>query len=314
MTVITSQLLSEVLTNVRALFRQSFEAAMMNQGWMTFTTKISNAKQVEKLSWLGTDPTMQQFDGQLQTGGLNNFSYTMTNLLYKGGFEVERMALERDALSQIAPRAAHMGREAAAFAGRQVNALFEAPGNAFNSTAFFSDSHTIGDASIDNEHEVTSAAAVPTAAELRTYLAAVRNKMRKFRDDKNRVMGLVPDTLVIPGEIESAMRQALTGWDIGGQQGGVAAPSINGVEQIAGYNLIVNPYLTDVNDWYALHTRGEVKPFILTEEVAPTVESVTDPGSELLVVHEKVIYAARTSIATGVGHPAHAVKVVDAGS
>lgn len=314
MAVVTSQLLTNILTNTRAIFKAGFDRSKAIQGWMEFTTKIPNAKATEQLSWFGAVPQMALFKGQMQFGDLGNFSYSRTNELYKAGFELERLAIERDALGQLGPRTGGLAREAASHPGRLIMQLFESPGTAFDGTAFFSDTHTIGAATIDNEHEVTSAGAVPTPAELRTYLAGVRNKMRQFQDDKGVVMGLVPDTLVIPGQIESAMLQALTGSDISGTGDVVPKVTDNGVMMVGSYKVIVNPFLTDVNDWYALHTREEIKPFLFTEEITPSVEMVTDPNSEAGIIRDRFPISVRASYAVGVGHPAHAVKVVDAGS
>ena len=153
MALVTSDFLANALKNFRTLFANEFEAANALQGWRQFTMEIKSTSTEETYEWLGTVPKMEELKGGDfvfdEIGG--PFSLTITNLEWQAGFEIARVTFEDDKLGQIRPRIAQLAGEAARFPGEKIWGLFETPGNAFDGTAFFSDSRTIGDsANIDN--------------------------------------------------------------------------------------------------------------------------------------------------------------------
>lgn len=315
MAVSNSQIAASLLTNHQALFHRDFHAAQALQGWMQFTSRLRSTKEIESYDWFGTTPVMQDTThGELQLAELHKYAYTRTNRVYQAGFAIKREAMDDDSLGLLPPRVTQLAQEGARFPGQLVLALFETPGTAYDGTAFFADARTIGDsANIDNEVEVTSAAAVPTIAEFQSYLAQAQARMLKFQDDKGRVMNIRGDTIVVPAEILQVAWQALSGSGTPGSVSPVAPITDNGIVQAGGYALYCNPQLTDVNDWYLLHTRGAVKPFFWQERVAPRMESTPTSGDRWITKRE-VIHSAYMRGAEGVGDPRHAVKIVDAGS
>lgn len=310
MAVVTSDFLAGVLTNFRALFATGFEAAANLQDWTKIVMKVNSQTKTESYTWFGTVPIMEDVTHQdLKVSGLVEFDFSINNLLYKAGLEVERSALEDDRLNLVIPRLNQLSMEAARHPGELVFNLVIDNNNAYDGVAFFADTRVIGDsANIDNIRAGTGT----TIAQIQTDLGTMRGIMRLFQDDRGRPMNLIPDTIMCPAELEQAFWQALN-TDQSFSKNDRVMPTPGGQRsfQASGYTVVVNPYLTDVNDWYLLHTLGGEGPFIFQSRVAPVLEGITSPETESGVIRDKFIYSVRGRYAVGYGEPRHAIHVTN---
>jgi len=246
---------------------------------------------------------------QADLEGLHEFNFSITNLEYQAAIEVRRAALERDQLNLIRPRISQLAQEAARHPGKLIFDLFETPGNAFDGSAFFADTRTIGDSgNIDNNLTGTGT----TVAQIQADLAAARTAMRKFQDDKGRTMNLIGNVLVIPPDQEQAFYQALNVQQEGGVNPAVVPANASGVTAGKGYTIIVNPELTDANDWYLCHVgAGDNRPFVWQEEKAPVLESDTDPMTREAILKRNFVYSVYGRYAVGSTDPRFIVKTVN---
>lgn len=310
MAVVTSDFLAGVLTNFRALFHRDFQAARGLQGWAILASKVPSSGELNTYEWFGTVPKMEDVThGQVSVQGLDEYNFSITNSEYQAAIEVRRAALERDQLGLIAPRIGQLAQEAARHPGELIFDLFETPGNAFDGTGFFADSRTIGEsANVDNQ----IAGSGTSIAQFQTDLAAARTQMRKFQDDKGRVMNLIGNVLVVPPDIEQTVYQALNVQQEGGVTVAVVPALASGVLTGKGYSIVVNPQLTDANDWYLLHVGpGQDKPFIWQEEKRPVLESDTNPNTRQAIIDRTFIYSVNGRYAVGVTDPRFAVKTTN---
>jgi len=308
MAVVTSDYLAGVLTNFRALFAESFEAARNLSPWREIAMEIPSTTLTETHTWLGTTPTMKDVSkGDLILEGLPRFDFSIENKVWKAGIEVERAVFEDDKVGLLLPRLRQLGEEAARHPGQLILNLPVTNPNAFDAVAFFADTRMIGlSANVDNILAGTGT----TVAQFQTDLGSARAQMRKFQDDQGRPMNLVGNIIMVPAELEQVAYQALNA-----NQGSITQPAIpateDGAIRSAGYVVIVNPFLTDVNDWYLLHAAGSIRPFIYQTRVAPALEGVTNPTTESGVIRDRFIYSVRARYEVGVGDPRHAVKTTN---
>ena len=272
MSVVTSDYLAGVLTTFRRGFSTEFAAASNMQPWRELVMGIDSTSDTESHNWFGTTPKMVDVTkGELQTEGLHAFTYSIQNKTWKAGIEVERATMEDDRVGQMRPALDGLAQEAARHPGELVFGLFNTNGVAFDNVAFFSDTRTLGrSANIDNILTGTGV----TVAAFQTDLGVARAAMRLFQDDQGRPMNLVGNTIVIPAGLEQVVYQALNA-----NQGTIANPVIpanaDGSFSVAGYLVVVNPYLTDLTDWYLIHRNGAFRPFIFQSRIAPALEGIT---------------------------------------
>ena len=306
MAVVTSDLLAAVLTNFQTLFGNSFDAATSLQQWSRFTMVVPSSSKTESYEWLGTVPIMEDVTHQdLKLEGLLEFNQEISNLTFKAGIEVERNVLEDDRLGLVLPRVNQLGMEAARHPGQLIFNLFESNGNAYDGTSFFANTRTVGDsANIDNLGTATGT----TVAAIQTDINTARLTMRQFQDDHGRVMNLLPDTIVIPPDLEQIMYQALNVNQAGNLDRQVIPNSADGIGG-QGYTVIVNPFLTSATAWYMLHTQSGVGPFIFQDRTKPALEGVTDVNSESGVIRDRFFYSVRARYNVGYAEPRHAFKL-----
>lgn len=308
MAVVDTDFLAGVLTNFRALFQEDFEAAMAFQAWTDISMRVDSSGRIESYNWFGTPPKLEDVThGEPTLHGLNNFNFSIENFLFKAVIEVDRSTLEDDKLGLIMPRVRQLGPEAARYPGELIFRLFESGGLAYDAVAFFANTRTIGkSANIDNILAGTGVT-VPT---FQADLASAVEAMMLFQDDQGRPMGLTPNVIVVPARLRQTAFQALNA-----NQGTITQPVIpasqSGAFESAGYKVMVNPFLVDLTDWYALHVRGTTRPFIFQERIAPALEGITTPESESGVIRDKFAYSVRARGNVGYGDPRYAVRTVN---
>lgn len=308
MTVVNSDLLSSTLTGARAIFRESFDAAIEQAPWRSLVMEYdSSGHESLQYGWFGSVPKMEEFKGSLELGGLERQNFTLTNVLYKGGFAVQRQAFERDQLQEIPPRTAQLADEAARRPGEALFDLIEANSTTtFDSTAFFANTRTIGSsANIDNNLAITGT----SAANVRTDIGLARTAMMNFQDDKGRPINRAPNVFLIAPSLSAAFYEALN-VGAGSDDVGVTPAGVDGLAtwNARGYTVIECAYLT-ADTWYALHVARGNAPFVYQVEVPPMLESITNPESESGLIHERFIYSARSSFQVGFADPRYAIKV-----
>ena len=302
MAVVTSDFLAGVRTNFRALYEREFQAAQGLQGWTRLVLEQPSDGELNTYNWFGTVPLMQNVThGTVELAGLLPDNFSLTNQEYQAAIEVERAAFERDRLGLITPRVQQLGGEAARHPGQLIMQHVLNNDNAFDGSSFFADTRTIGNsANIDNQLTGTGT----TVAQIQTDLGAAVAQMRVFEDDQGRPMNLRGNTIMIPPELEQLMFQALN--RVSGDN--VNAPVIpvtdDGIWAASGYNVMVNPYLTDPNNWYLFHVgMGAMKPFIFQVEKRPVLESDTNPNDRNTILARTFVYSVYGRYATGMTDP-----------
>jgi len=310
MAVVTSDFLAGVRTNFRALYNREFAAAQGLQGWQAMALKMDSNGELNTYNWFDTVPVMVDVThGTVELQGLRPDNFSLTNREYQSAIEVERAALERDQLGLITPRVQQLGQEAARHPGQLIFQHVLNNDNAFDASAFFGDTRTIGSsANIDNNLAGTGT----SVAQIQTDLGSAVAQMRVFEDDKGRPMNLRGNTIMVPPELEQLMWQALNR----SAGDGVNAPpqpvSDNGLWQASGYNVAVNPYLTDANDWYLFHVGGGMmKPFIWQVEKTPVLESDTNPNDRQTILARTFVYSVYGRYVTGMTDPRLGVRTVN---
>ena len=310
MAVVTSDFLAGVRTNFRALFEREFAAAQGLQGWQQLALKMPSTGELNTYHWFDTVPVMQDVTkSSVHLKGLRPDNFSLTNVEYQSAIEVERAALERDQLGLIAPRVSQLGMEAARHPGQLIFQNVLNNDVAFDGSAFFGDTRTVGDsANIDNNLVGTGTTVAQIQADLGVAVAA----MRVFEDDQGRPMNLRGNVIMVPPEIEQLMFQALNRSAGDGVASPVIPVTMNGVWAASGYNVVVNHYLTDANDWYLWHVgSGTMKPFIWQEEKKPELTSDTDPNSREVILNRTFVSSVYGRYVTGLTDPRLGVRTTN---
>lgn len=310
MAVVSSDFLTAVLTNFRALFNRDFQAAMGLQGWRDLVIPIDSAGEIETYEWFGTVPQVEDVThGQVSLNSLPEYNFSITNKEYQVAIEVSRAALERDRLNLISPRVSQLAEEHARHPGQLIFNLVVDNATAYDGSAYFANTRTIGNgANIDN----ILTGSGTSISQIQTDLAAARAQMRLFQDDQGRPMNLIGNAIMVPPGLEFTMWQALNR-NSGDNVNTPAMPVTDGgIFSASGYTVITNPYLTDANDWYLWHIGGPMRrPFILQTEKRPVLESDTDPNTRESILKRNFLYSSYGRYNVGFTDPRFGVKTTN---
>lgn len=305
MAVVTSDFLAGLMTNFRAIFKTTFDAADVEAFWKKLATQFPSNSDKETYAWLGTVPAMREWLAERAAFGLLGYDFSITNKDYEGTIAVDRNTLEDDKYGMITPRIRQLAEEAARYPDELIFKLINdgktgSIGKAYDGTAYFANTRTIGDSgNIDN---LIAGAYGATAAKIRSGIGAATTAMRKFKDDRARPMNLTPDTLVCPPDIEIAIRDALL-------------PAVAGTvrpEAAIVKNIIVSAHLgvgDGSGDYYLFCTTKPLKPVFYQLRKAPEFVSLDKTDSENVFLRRQILYGVDMRCNVGWGDPRYGVMV-----
>jgi phage major head subunit gpT-like protein len=303
MSIVTPDMTAALRTNIQAIFNQGLgEKAAKYDFWKKIATVFNSIGDKEEYNWLGQVPSLKEWTDQRKLSGLKPHSYTLTNRDWESTIEVHKNALADDKLGQIPTRVRQLVNAYYRGIIREVFSLLDygATGTAFDATAFFSTTRTIGgSANIDN---LITGSYSGSAAEVRAALSVVAQKFAAFTDENGEYLGVMPDLIVCSPKMQPIIQEAIRPDYAGAQR-----PEAQYVKEI-----ITSPWIdADADDWYSLCTTEEVKPIIFQNRQNPEVTNLDKPDSHDAFMKKLLYYGVDARFEVGYGDPRTAVKVVD---
>lgn len=276
----------------------------------------------EEYKWLGMSPAMREWVDGRMAKGLRDNGIVLRNKPYESTLEISIDDLRRDKTGQIMARVAdHVARANEHWEDLLIS-LIEAGESTtcYDGQLFFDVDHSEGssgtqsnDLSVDisalpvpdTAHGSTTA---PAAEEMMLAILEAAQAIIGFKDDQGKGMnrGARNFAVLVPPSFWAATQAALGAQYLSAGQSNV----IQVAASRDGFNFNAVPIVgTSWTTKFAVVRRdGNVKPFILQEEVEPEISAIAE-GSELEFnrrVHRYGIYASRN---VGYGYWQHACLV-----
>jgi phage major head subunit gpT-like protein len=271
-----------------------------NKGLMELATEIPSTKSEEKYGWLGDVPVVKEWVSEKTMGGLKSYTYTLENKDYYTGIRVYRNELEDDQYNMINPRIASLAMAVFNYKAMLISDLIinGTTGTAYDGVAFFSN------ASGSRVNDNLLAGTGTTLAQVKADIATARSAMMKFVSDTSEVMNMILDAVCIPPELEQTMLEVVKSATIPGTAAGghTFNPAYEWIKMV-----VVDPRLSDANDWYGFATSMPLKPFIFQNRKNPT-NVLDDTAVKSAGYYD---YSAEIRGRAGYGFPAMACKVVN---
>jgi len=286
MAVVSSDISRLLEAGLKTIFFEAYEKTPVY--YERIATVVPSTRDREVYAWLGSLPRMREWTDERVPKGLLEHEFTIVNKNWELSIAIDKNALEDDQYGQIKARVAQMGEEAKRHIDEIVFGLlsggFDLP--CYDGKNFFSDEHKEGE-SPEQSNLGTDALSVDTFSEARSI-------MMRLVDDRGKPMGIVPDTLVVPPELEETARVILASDFYHSGNSTKSNPWKNSAE------LIVTPYLSDTNNWFLLCTARAVKPMIL--QMRKEVEfSALEGQSERGFFRREYVYGAEARYNVGFG-------------
>jgi len=287
---------------IRAEFNKALVTGPGGRYDNAFTRAPSTAAS-ETYGWIGQVPTLREWIGEKKVKSLEDHSYTITNKDFEGTIGVDRNEIEDDQVGIIKPRIQDLALRAKAFPSRLVSDLVAGGTTylAYDGSAFFADRTAPND-------NLLAGTGATTEALLLADLATARAAMMMFTDDVGEVMEIEGDTIICPPALEVLFARLVTSQKFTGGTTTVAEQNFwSG--QIK--NLIVDPRLSDENDWYLAALQYPLKPFIYQDRKKPKLIALDKEDSVENFMRKKLLYSVEMRGNAGYGYFQMCVKTVN---
>lgn len=289
-------------------FDQSFQAGLTSaQPWHTsVATEVASTGESLTYPMLDKIPRFKKWlpNAERVANNASLRGYSLTNDDYELTVEVDRNKIEDDLYGAYAPLMQMMGQQAVLWPGDLVASIMQngaaATSLCYDGQPFFNASHPVNmdDSSLGTYSNYSANGLALTAANY----ATARATMMAYNGADGKPLGVVPNLLVVPPQLEQAAKQILnTDWIAPVAAYGAvaaAAPSQNTLRGSA--DLLVIPQLAnEATAWYLLAVGTPIKPFVFQRRKSPTFQQFTDPNAPDVFKRRKYVYGSDARGAAG---------------
>jgi len=301
----------------RAIIGEFYKQLEQNPApaWLpAISMKMESDQASETYKWLGQVPAMREWIGGRLAKGFYGNSYTIANKKYEATLVVELEDLRRDKTGQVMVRIGELAQRANAHPASLLSALIIA-GEAtacYDGQYFFDTDHKEGnnttsqsnDLSIDISAlpaSVHGSTTVPSVEEMSLVILQCIQAIKGFKDNENQPMNELANNFLVlaPTSLYGIALSAVTATTLGS--------NATNVLPRAGFNIAVDvdPRSTWTEQIAVFRTDGNVRPFIVQEEVPLTISAIAE-GSELEFKEDQHQYGVMSSMNVGYGYWQHA--------
>ena len=226
---------------LRKIFSDAFQQQQSNLPFL-FSMNVSEKSQELDLE----DPGISDFavmSGQIPYDtAVQGYVTTYTHEEYARGIKVERKLVDDDLYGIIERKPRRLAIAAARTRETSGANIFN---DAFNASVVGGDAVSLCSASHPSLQNTSTQSNTGTATLSDVNVEATRRSMIAFRDSKENIIGINPDTLVVPVQLEQAA------WEIINSKGKVDTAQNNANFHHGKYNLVVWPnYLSSATRWF----------------------------------------------------------------
>ena len=292
MAVVTADFLSGLFTNFRAIYNETFMAYEARVPYERYAMVIPSTTDTESYNWMGTVPKMQEWTDTARFAGLADYTYDLRNKDYQAGIEVDRNTIKDDKYQLVMPRIRQLAQEAARFPSELLISTLVANGLAYDGQNFFDTDHNESGSNQSNTNTGTGT----TLAQVRADFITARTAMMRLTDDQGRPIGIVPDLVIVPPDLQDVFEQLVATNTPGGSTTLALTNTLN-----KAVDILVDPNLADTNNWFLLGTRGSFKPMVYQLREAPEFVAQDSPTDENSFNRRIYRYSVEMRAAAGFG-------------
>ena len=269
MAILTTALIQALQTTVDQRYRQGWsDAAPWHQ---QVATVVPSSVRTNTYGWMQRLPSMRQWIGPRTLQNLSNHQYTLTNVPWELTVAVDRDDWEDDMLGVYNPLFEEMGRAARKLPDTQMIAVLQAgltTGLGFDGVTFFNDAHPAlgAGAAIDNNFAGAALSAV--------NYAAVRAAMMSYQGEDGLPLGVLPNLLIVPPQLEGIARLILNAEIVASA---AATATETNIWRNSASLLVIPELAAAPTVWYMADVSRPIKPLIWQNRRSPTLVSRANP-------------------------------------
>lgn len=245
-------------------------SSIYRQGWnitepklVGLATVVPSSTRTNTYGWMGRLLKMRKWDGPRVIQNLNTFSYQLENDPYELTVGVDRDDIEDDQLGVYNPLFEELGRNAKKWPDQVLKTALQAGTTnlGFDGVAFFGSTHPLNPAGNQANNFTTTALSA-------TNFSTVRAAMMAFTGEDGEPLGVYPDTLIVPPQLEDTANTIVTA-----EYGASGATNV----QKSQAKVIVVPELANAaTTWYLADSSNAIKGLVWQLRKAPEFVSKTE--------------------------------------
>lgn len=285
--IIKNSTVQALRTNFGRQFQSAFDSAPTFYDQLC--TTVASSTGVNTYAFLDRIPKMREWVGPRQIQNLKEYGAQITNLDYESTIGVDRNDIEDDNLGVYAPLMSELGRQARKWPDQLLKAALQAGTSAtgFDGVAFFSGTHPLSGSNQSNNY-------TSTALSVANY-ASTRAAMMGLVGADGEPLGVMPDLLVVPPQLEGTARTILNAEMIADTNGGGTTNVWRGSSRL----LVVPELANQATTWYLVDSSKGVRPFIFQQRKAPSLVMRDGPTDDNVFFDRQVVFGADARGAVG---------------
>jgi phage major head subunit gpT-like protein len=297
--VVNAGTLIALQKSFRALYQESYDA--ITPSWPKIAMEAPSTHASENYQWLGALPKMREWLGEKIFKKLTGFQYTIVNKDWESSVDVDRNKIEDDSVGIYRPAFQQLGVEGKNHPDQRLSEVRELgiTEKCYDESFFYVITHKIGKSGTMSN---LLAGTGVTVDKVRADFFSAKAAFRKFKDDQGKPfikkMGNLQLQATIPADLEKVFDE------LNNPAPGATTPKTP-------IDYVIDPYLTDANDWYLDYTGGVVKPFIFQVRKQPTFVGIESPEAESVFMSRQFKFSCEARHDVGYGMWQYSIKITN---
>lgn len=283
----------DALLNLQTTFSAMFQRAWLSTPvvWPRMATMIPSSSVSNTYGAMARLPAMREWLGPRLLANIDSHAYTLVNRHFELTVGVSRDDIEDDQLGWTSPLLSEFGRQAAKWPDQLARDAMQAgtTDNGFDGVPFFATTHDLDPAGNQSNNFTTN----PLTA---ANYATTRESMMAYTGEDGQPLGVMPDLLIVPPQLESEARTILNADIIASGSAGVS----NVYKSSA--DLLVMPELSgEATTWYLADSSRPLMPLIWQVRKPVVLTSRTSLSDENVFTSNRFEYGIDGRGAVGYG-------------
>lgn len=254
-------------------------------------TTVSSAAGSNTYAWLKSIPAFREWVGERVLHSLVSRGTVLPNKDWEQTLTVPRNSIEDEQIGIFNAMFEMMGREAAKWPDVVLAKALKAGGTAihYDGQPFFNASHPVDP---DDSSKGTYSNDRTTFDLTPDNYAAARADFLGRVNDHGNPMGLIPDLLIVPPQLETTAKRILESDLIARAVGASAAAADTNVNKGTAKWLMIPELADEPTRWYLACTSLPIKPLIWQLRMAPRMFPQIAPTDPNVLYHKEYHYLA----------------------
>lgn len=257
------------------------------------------------LDWLGAAPQMRKWVDEKRRSGLSNYTWDVLVADYEASIGIDINAMVDAIENPYERRIQEMAQNAGRLTYNLISDLIKggAAAKCYDGQFFYDTDHSEGESGTQS-NKLTGTGT--SSAQVKADYYSAMTALCGFKDDKGEPMQVSMFNPIIWIPNNATMVQVFEELQ--------AAPLISNTSNILTnrFTLVIDPRLTDANDWYMFRSDTPMKPFVLVNRQAPTYKDNLTSDSDAVFMRKEGTASVEARAAATYGMWQKAVMVSNA--